>query len=312
MAREQLSPWGDWQALSLGGLLWAAGNPAPVVRAPLLVGAFADDLGNVYNAAAQKWNAGPISATASRPPSRPTFTSGSTTPLFVEYQAQIAIPDFVGMAQRGRYLDWTGDLGDQMDPDGVGAGLNIGLQIENVLYSRSGAAPGAPGADLTSFGLGAQYSGYGLPVITPATGAESITCDTPVGGNIFAPGSGAPLATAFPDMSFPSDSGGTQNDAVTFGPDGVARVQHILQLPRTLTPGDMIDLIAHAVIGGVSQVMQWYAVKYRWITLPFPIAVNAGTQLDGSKGLEDAQPRQAVPAEDTDVVFGVTGSPFQP
>ena len=81
----------------------------------------------------------------------------------------------------------------------------------------------------------------------------------------------------------------------------IARLQWIIEIPNTVSPGDFVDLTGLEMVigaanaaalnalitGGTFNGIQIYGYKYRFIQSPFPFATNSGVQLTGV----DSQPR---------------------
>jgi hypothetical protein len=284
MPSDRLSPWSDWKRVDLNGILWGTsinGSP-PVSFRPLLAADYAADQLNGTNSgdnADFQMTGGPSW--------KPTFTGAGSTVVncFASQALQIPLPDYIIEQQRGRFRSWTGLPDDDMGDDGS---LRHCLQIEQIIVSSAiqfDGDTGLPGADLVAYQLGAQFRGYGAPIV--ATAAQ--TQDGPVGSGIFS-NSGT---SAFPDMSLPSDSPSTSNDVPTFGPDGVCRIQSLVELPATTGSGDMVEVVTLIEYASPRvTAVQWYGTKYRFLSQPFPFSVNSSLQLDGSDGVLEPQPRQ--------------------
>jgi hypothetical protein len=280
MANTRSSMWGDWRALNLYGLPWffdAPDGDFSGARPLLSTDLRADALDAAADPSVQ---GGAISKVA-------IFAGGGSGYQYGElglngYMAQIAVPDFVINKQREfRLADWSGARDDAM---GDGSDRHA-ILIENVIVAAAQASQiGTPLLTLARMGLSVKFRGYGAPV-----GGEE-TEDTPVGpAFIFSSGT-----TAFPDMVLPGDAGGF-NAAVDFtaGDDAlVARIQHLIEIPNTISIGDVLEIIAALELPQETATgfgVQWYGAKYKWVQPPYPLDPNTGAQLLTAD--DEGQPR---------------------
>ena len=249
---KQGSPWGDWKALDFGSLLWTVGA---VVR-PLDTADFAADYLDSFADATVQGGA----------TFKPTFAGvGSYEDPIIGYELQLAIPDFaIDKNQQGRLRDWSGEDGDAMD--GTGTNISRYLLIENVLAQLDAQGTGPSLDTLLAFDVSVKFRGYGAPVVADGSQTE----DIPV----------AATNAAFPDMELTTPS---------FAPDGVLRMAHIVELPNTLYPGDVVEIKAWATIAPGGRAVQFMAAKYCWATQP----LGDLTAPDANQGVVlDLQPRQ--------------------
>jgi hypothetical protein len=206
----------------------------------------------------------------------------------------ITVPDFTPTDMAT--ASWTGSLGAPMGPG------RFALQIEHVFSPLLDPVTQVmvPGSDAPfQFQLAATFRGYGCPNPAPISPAQ--TQDTAVAGVIPNPGgtiAGLAEPTAFPGMLLNSGfPGASPSVDFALGDSGlIARVQHLIQLPETASPGDIVELegafnLANAGFSGfvAHPGIQWTAAKYRWIAQPYPFTVNSGKQLLAATG--QGQPR---------------------
>ncbi len=256
MPREQTSAWSDWLPLHMAAGLWTKGA----------------DVGSVTDAGGT-WAPDALDAltpaTAGATP-KPSFITGA-----VRLGFQLPIPDFIIAKQPRRLAPWSGVFGDDMNVTSNGRGRNVALQIELVLVRRFDG-DGAPGPDLSAVTFETKFRGYGA---LDSANDNAETQDTPVASG--------PTGAAFLDTRLPSSGTGEQNAAVTFAPDGVARLQLLVLLPETLAIGDVVELnwrfaFTEATASNGTAPVQFYGAKYRWINADFtPFAVNTAIQLMG-------------------------------
>jgi hypothetical protein len=254
------APFSDWTAFLLFNAQWTSAlNPAPHL---LLSTELAADQAEPTNP--------PSTAGFTVPSFKPTFAANGAVPIAFGFHTNPhPFPDGVVTAQRRRLATWTGQIGDPM---GRG-GRRLGLEIEFVVFSRD---QNGVGPDLTLAQFDLQYRGFGMRPIAPPNATP--TQDTPIAS---ASALGSP--TAFPDTIFPSIPPSTVNKAVTFAPDGVARLRFLAELPETVAIGDYWELAFFMLDVNVNRVqpVQIFAGKYRYVTPPFEIAPNTAKQLLG-------------------------------
>jgi hypothetical protein len=308
MARDALSPWSDWKPIPTPGLIYntraTIGGADNLNVGPGAISALgilaADQFDGLFpNVAALLAQPALVAGGASPKPTFPRGVAASAgTAHDISWYYQIPIPNYVSARQRGRFTSWSGDLGATEglngDPDGS---RRVALNVETILASRNNLGVGSnlaatvpPFTTLNppGFGMSAKFRGYGAPTISvPVT----VTEDTPVGGL-----SVGVAGSVFLDMDFPSDDADpTGNAAVTFGPDGIARLQHLVEMTNTIDIGDVVELTwrmivpVAAVIGEAA--VQLYGLKYRWVIPPFDFAVNSGVQLVRTSTVDETQPR---------------------
>jgi hypothetical protein len=271
---DKLAPWGDWQRLDpiafpyflgLGG--WGS-IPTANVRGDQITQMQAQ----VPGVTATQIGLGHA---------KPTFSRATLAASFA-YGFQIPIPDFVLDTQRFRAVDWSGDAADPMAEKG---GLRAALLIEQV-FSSFAEMGITIGADLTLFLAAISFRGYGAS--EGALGTLPLASDGAIAAStIFS------VATAFPRMQLPTDQSFVVDPdpapAPTFAPRGIMRIQTLVELPNTLTPGDyaecVFQLATEGQEGGVD--VQFQHFKYRWIAPPYPFLPNQCVQLTGDQG----QPR---------------------
>jgi hypothetical protein len=141
-----------------------------------------------------------------------------------------------------------------------------------------------------TFGMSVKFRGYGAPV-----GGEE-TEDTPVGPGLV----GQVGSSAFPDMNVDVLIPFTGIASFLFTLlVGTVRVRHIVELPDTVGPGDVIEINAFAstdfdFLPFTSGNLQWTAGRWRFINPPYSIDPNTGEQLTGD---EQASRTDEVPFE---------------
>lgn len=164
----------------------------------------------------------------------------------------------------------------------------------NVLAARKSAAAGRKTAAVLAtstpnvarikdifFQLSAKFRGYGAP-----TSDGSQTEDTPIAPNGF----GQSGASAFPDMELPLDVTFDGDSSTAFG---FARVQHLVDVPDTVVPGDIVEIAPRLFLdftlpqGYFNGLAQFMFAKYKWVVPPYNIDPNTGLQFTGV----EAQPR---------------------
>jgi len=273
---DKLSPWGDWQRLDplafpyfLGVAGWGS-IPTANVRGDQITQMQAQVTGV------------PVTR-LSLGHAKPTFSRSTLSASFA-YGFQVPIPDFVLDTQRFRAPEWSGDAADPMAEK---AGLRAALLIEQVFcsYPEMGITVGA---DLTLFAAAVSFRGYG--------GSEDVLGELPLAsdGSIASPTIFFGFAdTAFPRMQLPTDETFTTDPdpapAPTFAPLGIMRLQTLVELPNTVTPGDYAECFFQIATAGqeIGVDVQFQHFKYRWITPPYPFLPNQTVQLTGDAG----QPR---------------------
>jgi len=281
MAGERSVMWGDWESFRLPGLLWFFNQAAPssgFTARPLLA---SDIFPDSLDASADPTVQGGAT-------SKVALTTVNSALGLSGYMIQLAMPDFVINKQREFGLaDWDGLRNNAMGDD---SSARRAIQIENVIVAKATAGQAAPLTTLAKMALSVKFRGYGAPLA-----GFGQTEDTPVGPVSLNFGVGS---TAFPDMALPGDPGGV-NAAVSFpAGDGslVARIQHLVEIPNTSGPGDVMEIIAalalpQGIVTGTG--VQWYGAKYRYITLTgggsYPIDPNTGAQLFTAD--DEGQPR---------------------
>ncbi len=270
------SSFADWQPLHLPSMVWTSlvGQVAAAGDVADAGGAWADDQldaeanADVFGGAIPK----------------PTFARTGYG-ADIGFGFQIPIPDYVIAKQpTGRLTEWSGQLGDDYGADG---GRRVAFQLEVILTSL---VSGVVGSDLTSAAGSVKFRGYGA---LDSANDNAETQDTPVAGTLT-------LTNAvFADMDLPSDTG-SNNDAPTFGPDGVCRLQFLVEIPNTVAIGDVLEALFKVTIPvtGASPAdvaVQFYGAHYRFITPYFPILANSGEQMLGAvEGELEPQPRSDI------------------
>jgi hypothetical protein len=225
----------------------------------------------------------------------------------VAYARSISIPDYAIAKQPSRLATWTnpGSLtGNGQTGTGnvlSGGARQVALLIEHVLVCTGTIT------SLTSSGfcVSVKFRGVG------AVAASSQTQDCPITANplnqlpaastsdilIAAPTYGGASATAFPHMALPSDAAAAGTAAASQTPNavpsfatalltnGVCRIWTCVQLPSSVRPGDIAEitgLLTTTVDNVASVAVQLHTARYRFITPPFPFALNRSAQLVNS------------------------------
>lgn len=269
---QKLSPWSDWLAIPLMGMGWAIAQGesiTPIALAPDRVSfdiffskqAFGGDPPGF-------WSGGGL---------RPTFLVDEQAQIQVN--GQISLPDYVLGAQRKRAALWEGN---NEDPMGDSA-LRTGILFELALASTN-LGPQI-GSDLDFFLPAVTFRGYG---------AQEPSGDFATDGVVSAPFFYG-FDNAFPRMQLPTDQTFVTDPdpapAVTFQPNGLARLQWLVELPSTLTPGDVVEwwvLLGRNAGVDTPSPIQFNHMKYRWLVgEPFPFLPNQTVQLIG----DEQQPR---------------------
>ncbi len=305
--RMRSAPWADWTTLDHFGAHWAntSGDYAwegygqwSNMSAAGAASCFVND----DQIESRLVSAGRTETVSGGIP-KPTFQY-TANPQGFAFMRRLPIPDFVFDKQPRRlssrdgvdaYGNGQNGVNNVINADG---GRRVALEVENVLTSISFAnGDFVIGRDLVGFSLGVKFRGFG------ALAAGRTTQDAAVAANALGyPAAvistlglnltqfGDPATTAFPDMSLPSDAGGDDlNVAPTFAPNGVCRIRHLVEIPRSVHPGDDFEITAALYRAGDAQAVaiQWVAAKYRWVVPPFAYSPNRGIQLTGQ--IEDAE-----------------------
>lgn len=298
-AKQRLAPWSDWTPMHHESAIWFTTGG---VYGPLAAGDFARDQLDATAGADFAGGASPKPTFA-----RPTAQSSPQRTVW-GFWRNIKLPDFtIGRDQAARGAAWTG-LSDEAMTDN---GRRVAIQIEHVLASRSAAD--AIGADLTGFAVAIKYKGFGGALLA-ATGSGAIDDDTEdavISATVLGPTTNIAAGTygafngagvtEFPDMALPGDTNSDDpNGAPSFNDNGVARIQCVVEIPSTVYPGTIIEVLQlmQLPIEAAGVAVQWQYASYRWLKggpeASYPwFPANQALQLDGgtdARPLEQEQP----------------------
>lgn len=295
MPLARLSPWSDWLPIPLAGCIWHGPNTTTFGTFNDIGDAVVDMLDPLVDADFRDGAIPKIQFARE--------TAGDTYGYFF----QIPVPDYVCAKQNGRFSDWTGLVDEAMAVDG---GRRVGLQIRNIIASRNATGVGS---DITRFQASVKFRGYGGDDGTTADLHVAAHQDAPVTGDTIATSSGT--VSAFGDMEIPGNpaADSLNPDVPTFAPDGVCRIDTLVEVPITVSMGDVAEIISRVVLpvagAGVAGIpVQWYGAFWRWILPPFPFLPNRSIQLLGQTADDDdADNRAQLEAQSRD-----DDLPYQP
>lgn len=318
MSIGKSAPWADWRNLDHESAIWFGDATAPpaaaTAKTALVPGAIcsiaASALGSVPNLimAADLMDAASPAGVKGMASAKPTISAGATQT--VGFMRQIAIPDYALAKQSRRLASWAGATADVNGNGQLGTanfmspgGRRLCLLIENVLISMSAGGTIGTAPAGTGFCTSVKFRGYGAAASStvqsediaisaaPLVGAGNAVLAVGAAGGLVVtvPVYGGSAVTAFPHMAVPSDvaaagtpaASATANAAFSYANGGgVARLWTIVELPASVQPGDVAEIIcAMTVISTASQATQWHGARYRFIGQPFPFTTNRTAQL---------------------------------
>jgi len=204
----------------------------------------------------------------------------------VAWFARFSLPEPAVGTQRGRLVEWSGDVDRPM---GDSAGLRRAIQIEsNIVYNPQLDPP----RDVDSIFYYLQFRGHGEP--RPSDGFQ--TQDTPISTTEF---SGS---TTFPNMSLPPFGQTTPTTSFAAGTGHVLRTQALVEVPCTVSGfGEWFELgvgvrpgAAYAdFFGQNTPLLQHFSARWRIISPPYPFEPNSVTQLTRTSGPPGAEDESA-------------------